>query len=650
MISWRWLPAPLLLFATIPGLAQGWTTKGADVRRTGQAGVVGPSSPVGLRSVALPQEQAVNMPPAVSRDGTVYVGTWGITRDEGAADRSGWNKFDGKLFALSSDLKPAWEEPFSGDLVPYCYHYATRPETPLFCPQGGTLNGYNGTVEGTPAFSADESVLYVGRGDGKLYALDPVDGSELWSFRTFNPEDPDDPEGGGEIVAGILVGPEGNLYFATLGAGEYETNAVYAVDAEGELLWRYPSTEGSWNNIFLAAPALSPDGQTLYVGGAWGPTADEWDIEVPGAILAFDLAARGGTGDERLKWRHFPINEGEPWRPTVWTTTLAVGSDGTVYGAGAQREIFGFSAVLFALTDASDHAQPAWEEMVYLDRGRATVVIGLALREVGGVTRRVYAASGNVYFSLGLRYTPGGKLYALDPQTGATQWDEPFDPESHGTPGSMTGIALGADGVIYTGVSGETDGGRVFAVQEDGSLLWQQEVGGLLEWSHPVLGPAGNLYFADTRRCVGAFLPPESGSCDGVDITPHLYAIPGPSSTQPCEADGDTLCLNGGRFRVEVEWQTAGGDVGSGQVVPAGTADSGLFWFFRSSNWELLVKVLDGCGVNGHFWVFAAGTTNVQFVLNVTDTLTGAVASYSNPPGRPADAITDTQALATCGG
>ncbi|MCB1036383.1 MAG: hypothetical protein KDD47_21335, partial [Acidobacteria bacterium] len=195
-----WHVAAFLLLSTgAPALAQGWTTKGADGRRTGQAQVVGPSSPAGLSAVALPSERAVNMPPAVGSDGTVYVGTWGMIRSYGLADRGLWNKSDGKLFALLPDLSSAWPAPFPGELVPHCYAYGSRPGTPLFCPQGGTLNGYNGTVEGTPAMSEDESVLYVGRGDGRLHALRASDGTELWSYRSFNPEDPDDPEGGGEV-------------------------------------------------------------------------------------------------------------------------------------------------------------------------------------------------------------------------------------------------------------------------------------------------------------------------------------------------------------------------------------------------------------------------------------------------------------------
>lgn len=93
----------------------------------------------------------------------------------------------------------------------------------------------------------------------------------------------------------------------------------------------------------------------------------------------------------------------------------------------------------------------------------------------------------------------------------------------------------------------------------------------------------------------------------------------------------------------------AGAPVGEDFQVNTGTTDdSGLFWFFSADNWELLVKVLDGCLVNGHHWVFAAATTNVEYTLKVTDTLSGSFQVYFNPPGNAADAIIDTAAFATC--
>jgi outer membrane protein assembly factor BamB len=473
--------------------------------------------------VTLAEEQAINVAPTVSPEGRIFAGTWGMVRSGGSSDRAAWNKYDGKVFAFQPDLSPAWPSPYPGRHLPYCYTYPGRPATPGLCPGGGTVSGYNGTVEGTAALNADGSVLYVGRGDGKLYALDADDGSERWVFTTFNPQARNDPDGGGEVVAGPLVGPDGTVYFATVAVGVHESNALYAVRPDGTLKWRYPHAKKSRDSTFWTAPALSPDGKRLYLGGGWGPTADRWDVRVPGAILAFDIAAQSGTGDQRLRWDYRPINQGEWWKPTVWTTSLAVGSDGTIYASGPEYTLSGGTAVAFAIKDRGSRAEPAWAKMVALDRGRAALSFGLALREVKGTTTRVYATSGNVYSQLRQGYARGGKLYALDARTGKQLWV--FDPEKHGGAGSMTGIAVDAAGVVYTGVSGEKDKGRVFAIDAKGKLLWSFQAGGLLEWAHPVLGPEGNLYFADTRRCPFAWQPLESNACAAYDIDPAMYVI-----------------------------------------------------------------------------------------------------------------------------
>ncbi len=646
----RLLPTSLGLLSLLtlagPARAEGWETEGHDARRTGQSTVVGPRSPGGVVSVALADGQAINMPPAVARNGRVFAGTWGVIRSFGLTDRAQWDKSDGKLYAFHSDLTTAWPQPFAAERTPYCYLLAGRAATPGQCPGGGTVSYYNGTVEGTPALSADGTVLYVGRGDGKLYAVDVATGSERWSFATFNPALPGDPDGGGEVIAAPLVGPDGAIYLATTAAGPYETNAVYAVNPDGTLRWRYPSAAASFPNIVAAAPALAPDGRTLYVAGAWGPAVDAWDTAQPGFVLAFDLAA--GASGAPLKWMHELRNPAEPGAPLVWTTALAVGSDGRLYGSGPMRLGLGFSAVLYALDDRGDHAELAWPRMVDLDRGRTSFTLGLALREVGGVTTRVYASSGNVFTPL-FGYRAGGKLYAVDPASGALDWPAPFDPEAHGGTGAMTGIALDAEGVLYTGVSGHLDGGLVFAIAENGALLWSLPLAGLLEWGHPVLGPAGELYVAETRRSACTIFPLESGACNGVDIAPRLYALPAGGGTAPCVADGETLCLRGGRFEVKLRWSTADGATGVGQRVAGGASDdAGLLWFFRASNWEMLVKVLDGCAVNGHHWVFYAATTNVGFTLRVRDTTTGAVREYVNPVGRTAAPRADTAALDGC--
>ena len=93
-----------------------------------------------------------------------------------------------------------------------------------------------------------------------------------------------------------------------------------------------------------------------------------------------------------------------------------------------------------------------------------------------------------------------------------------------------------------------------------------------------------------------------------------LLAPAGLHAAGSCARDKTHLCLNGGRFQVEVAWQAPGFGSGSGHPVPL-TGDTGAFWFFSNSNLELVVKVLDGRGVNGHFWVYAGALSDVDYIL-----------------------------------
>jgi ELWxxDGT repeat protein len=111
---------------------------------------------------------------------------------------------------------------------------------------------------------------------------------------------------------------------------------------------------------------------------------------------------------------------------------------------------------------------------------------------------------------------------------------------------------------------------------------------------------------------------------------------------QGCAASATALCL-GGRFRVEADWRDFQGHQGRGRAVPL-TADTGGFWFFDAANVEVVLKVLDGRPVNGHYWVSYGALTNVQYTLTVTDTRTGAVRQYFNPPGW-LGSLADTEAF-----
>ncbi|HEY4594769.1 MAG TPA: hypothetical protein VIJ02_00095, partial [Thermoanaerobaculia bacterium] len=104
---------------------------------------------------------------------------------------------------------------------------------------------------------------------------------------------------------------------------------------------------------------------------------------------------------------------------------------------------------------------------------------------------------------------------------------------------------------------------------------------------------------------------------------------------------------NGGRFEVKAAWTAPGSGSGAGQAVPL-TTDTGYFWFFDPTNVETIVKVLDGCGFNQRYWVFAGGLTNVQTVITVRDTRTGVSKTYTNPQGTPFQPVQDTSAFMGC--
>jgi photosystem II stability/assembly factor-like uncharacterized protein len=218
--------------------------------------------------------------------------------------------------------------------------------------------------------------------------------------------------------------------------------------------------------------------------------------------------------------------------------------------------------------------------------------------------------------------------------------------------------------VLYAGVATEriyksTDGGSTWFPSGTG-LPFASVEGIAIDPFQP-----SRLYATNTKR--GIFRSTDAGATwsqfnDGrlpelwisqivLDpVNPHLlYAasVGGGVLSRAELQPGDSLQLNGNRFRVKMGWATGQGLAGPG-ITKNLTGDTGYATFFSESNVEVLLKVLDGCGINGHFWVFAAGLTNVRTDITVADTQTGAVKIYHNPANQVFQPIQDTSALA-CG-
>ena len=115
-----------------------------------------------------------------------------------------------------------------------------------------------------------------------------------------------------------------------------------------------------------------------------------------------------------------------------------------------------------------------------------------------------------------------------------------------------------------------------------------------------------------------------------------------------CIEDETTLCLNEGRFKVQIDW-FIGDSATKGLAWPGAKVFGQEFGILHFANDQMLVHVMNACTTSyKNFWVFAAANTNQRYSLTVTDTRTGTEKIYSNPLGQASLPIADTSAFATC--
>lgn len=210
--------------------------------------------------------------------------------------------------------------------------------------------------------------------------------------------------------------------------------------------------------------------------------------------------------------------------------------------------------------------------------------------------------------------------------TGGVGWSA-----AEGLPGSAAlGMDLYLDLFTYA-----TADGSVSLVSEDGEVRARVPAvftDGAIELTVPAEHLGGSA-----RVAVAAVV---GSSADATDMAPDQGAV--------VASDASTAVrLLGGRFEVSVTWRTPDGAEGIGRIATRAD-DSVVFWFFGEDNWEMLVKVLEGCVVNDRYWVFFAATTDVEFELAVTDLASGVTKTYTNPMGETAHTVADTAAFQTC--
>ncbi|MEQ8330933.1 MAG: PQQ-binding-like beta-propeller repeat protein [Longimicrobiales bacterium] len=355
----------------------------------------------------------------------------------------------------------------------------------------------DGPVRGSPTVA--DGVVHVGSTDGRLYALDAVDGSLRWSYEAGA------PLGGAPLVTESLV------VVAARG------NAIHAVDRRtGRRAWRV---------------ATGPD-----LPLAWGH--EGWDYLLPSPVLAGGTVLVG-SGDGHL-YALDPATGAERWRfrtggrirgaPAVADGVAYVGSgDGVVYGVrvGDGRETWRFETAGMDM-DAADfgfdrtqiQASPAVVDgTLYIgsrdaslyaidladgrtrwtfEDGSAWVVASAAVhdgrvfsgRSSGGRFRAIDAAAGTelwVHETGGLVFSSatvvdgtvyvgsgGGRLLAYDAATGAVRWSLATDGPIVSSPAVWEGrVYVGSDdGTVYAVKAAEGPAPRLAVFYAEGQNSW----------------------------------------------------------------------------------------------------------------------------------------------------------------------------------
>ena len=103
-------------------------------------------------------------------------------------------------------------------------------------------------------------------------------------------------------------------------------------------------------------------------------------------------------------------------------------------------------------------------------------------------------------------------------------------------------------------------------------------------------------------------------------------------------SDPGALSLNAGHpFTVTL----SATDPHSGPAAPGVATQVNDLWGYFSipaitgnpNNPEVFVKMLDGTAINGRFWFFYGGLTDLEYTLTVTEDATGAQKNYTKPAG-----------------
>jgi hypothetical protein len=122
---------------------------------------------------------------------------------------------------------------------------------------------------------------------------------------------------------------------------------------------------------------------------------------------------------------------------------------------------------------------------------------------------------------------------------------------------------------------------------------------------------------------------------------PLLQPFLKPGSASACTPNSTTVCLLQNRFLVRVNYRNqfanppSPGDFVAGRLnASAVNPDIGIFGLSDPQATEVMVRIADARPFAPRFDVYYGGLTDLEYWINVTDTVSGTTRSYYNAPGK----------------
>jgi outer membrane protein assembly factor BamB len=281
--------------------------------------------------------------PAIADDGTIYVGS-----------------LDDHLYSINSDGTLKWRfhaeasifgSPTIGeDDVIYFGSMKSMSYGKVYAlySNGAEKWHYDAgdSVYGTPAIGEDGTV-YITSNDKKLHAINPSNGSMLWSCHI------------GDALGSPSIGDDGTIYVAS------HNDYLYAIYPNGTRKWRTEIDVGSHGT-----PAISSDG-TIYIGGSF-----------------FFAVNPNGS----IKW----VYEGwEKYDYEVRSNNYAISADGTIYFVITQYSGWGGDLVALnpngTLRWRKKIADNSWQFGIPVIDSNGTIYVANEFEESGQLWGYLYA-------------------------------------------------------------------------------------------------------------------------------------------------------------------------------------------------------------------------------------------------------------------